>query len=120
MSNYLINSNSEFFEDLSPWFFIINEVKVDWIPRYPYLRSDDPEKAKNIINNIKKFITSNMLMVGGINYRIPPTGPTVYANISCPYAVMYAIMVIYNDNKVEYSKRAPVLFTPNDDETVVY
>ena len=91
-----------------PWDFTIEGVKVSWVPELPFLKSDGSEDGNRIIDNIERFIENQWETEDGF-FKIPPTGPVLLKSIASPYAVLYAILYIYGEDRdlLSFSENAP-------------
>jgi len=117
--DYQFNYQSENFSKAEPWNFTIDGVSFTWTPAAPFIISNDSDTkaVENISRQINKFI--NTIDVDKDNlFLATTTGPELFASLSAPYTVLYAIYEIYSDelDLVSFSPNAPKISDFNQEE----
>lgn len=116
LPDYRNNYKTPGFSDTPRWDVLIDDVKISWMPIFPYVVSDGTAEGDRIAAEISKSV---ILLddYEGSDYKIPAVGPVVTATPSCPHAVRYVIDVEYGDYAtLVYSENAPTFEVDEDDE----
>lgn len=94
-------------EFTEPFSLYILDEKITWLPRGELMTDLGNEKARNIALSIENWIY--VAADHGEEIAVTPVGPFLVADLSDPYAVVWAASTLYDENEVRIEGEAPTM-----------
>jgi hypothetical protein len=94
-------------EFTEPFSIYVLDEKITWLPMGELMTDLGNEKARSIALSIEDWI--HLAADYGEEIAVTPTGPFLLADLSDPYAVVWAVSTLYDEGEFRIEGEAPTM-----------